>query len=736
MFTNSGLEEVPYLERFGVVDDSVAVMSLAHRALTSADFTDIARGLAVNYSLTSVDLSGTRITTDAAMALGAALHTNQHLRHINLSENATFTTDGLASLLDGIAEHPRIEAVDLRKCGFRDDITVPIANLIAHTTTIHTLDLVGNKITRVGGERIAAALRTNGSVRVLRLGRNKLMREGLAQLCDALVVNRTLTSLDVSGNDISPEGGAALVRVLTQNPRLVDLSLANNYLAQSCPAVIAALRGREIRKIDFSNNRITAEICEEMKSAFAECGESTTITCLALQHNPLEDSGMKALFQVLRGKKIKFLDLSSVDITSRSTDVLEDVLLHCTELTSLHLDDNALGDACVKQLCGAIKVSNLEVINLANTKITSASMQHLGDALAGAHTIKDLDISNNDIKDDGALALLVALTRVNGLVALDMSDLPLLKNDALVSALCEVFAANPGLPEVNLRRCGLSVDWDEGVLVREDALEMYSMLQPRGTAFLKPPRSAGAVSTTSSSSASGVMSTRPPSSVANRPVKNILQTIHRPLWSTASPVSLATSLDALSKGQSSDVKNNNSNVDNDDEETENSTDPPLVPAPDSLFHSLYPSYGNDRLNNATSLADPYNPVGLSTYMSRGHLAKVPYSPAQPYSNTVVRHAPKSRNVHARYQLDDVENNVAGLPITEEQLRRKFQELDVDGNGYLDRNEFKNLYLAFQNFGVHYDEAAVDMIMDKYHMWADDRVSYDEFCVIMLGLAAR
>eukprot|EP00759_Apiculatamorpha_spiralis_P044123 PhF_6_TR41279/c0_g1_i1/m.62422 len=708
-----------YLERFGVTDHSVAVLNLASQELSIGDILDIAKGLAINYTLTSLDLSGTRLSVEGAAAIGTSLKHNQHLRHLALNNNTSLGFEGLSNIVDGVLSHPRIEVIELTRCNIRDEAAQSLATLLANTITVHTLDLSFNKITRSGAALIGGAMATNQSIRILRMGHNKIMQDGVTALCNGLSSNRSITSLDVSYNEISPDGGLAISAMLRKCPQIVDITCSNNLLATSCPEIVKALSGRDCaRKIDLGNNRMNVHACEVFAASLKE-QIGMRIACLTLEKNPIGDDGLSALVTSLRGKHIKFLDLTDCGITGKSRDCLQDMLLHCAELVTLHLDNNKLGDACIQHLCGAIAISRIEVLNLEDTGMGDVGAEALGAALAKSQCCRELDISGNNLKDQGAVAFLRGLGSLTTLESLDMSSLPILKNNDIVQGLCMVFENNLGLSEIDLNRCGVSTDWPQGIMTRAIAQKLAqssSIIHSVSVSQKRPPKAS--MSTLSSTSA---MVPKESSPQSHKPVKSILQTIHRPLWSTASPVSLG-----------GEIPEN----DDDDEEIEHSTAPPLIPAPDSLFDSLYPSYGRDRLSNNVSLADISNPVGLTTYMAKGHLARTPYSPAQGYAECVVRNPPKARNVKARYDLTSLENNVSGLPITEEQLRRKFQELDVDGNGWLDRDEFKNLYLAFQNFGVYYDEDAVTRIVDKYSMFSDDKITFDEFCVIMLSLAAR
>lgn len=89
-----------------------------------------------------------------------------------------------------------------------------------------------------------------------------------------------------------------------------------------------------------------------------------------------------------------------------------------------------------------------------------------------------------------------------------------------------------------------------------------------------------------------------------------------------------------------------------------------------------------------------------------------------------------------YSERQLEANIGGLLITEQQLQQAFNELDVDGNGWLDKVEFEQLFRTFENFGVQGTEKQIRDIVDKYKQFDDGKVTFPEFSLMMLTVAQR
>lgn len=70
------------------------------------------------------------------------------------------------------------------------------------------------------------------------------------------------------------------------------------------------------------------------------------------------------------------------------------------------------------------------------------------------------------------------------------------------------------------------------------------------------------------------------------------------------------------------------------------------------------------------------------------------------------------------------------PVVDSHLREEFLKFDTTRNGFLDRKEFAELYRNMENFGVQPTRRAIDALFASV-CGNDNRVSYEEFCVLML-----
>eukprot|EP01062_Namystynia_karyoxenos_P071197 TRINITY_DN66602_c0_g1_i1.p1 TRINITY_DN66602_c0_g1~~TRINITY_DN66602_c0_g1_i1.p1 ORF type:complete len:533 (+),score=160.18 TRINITY_DN66602_c0_g1_i1:81-1679(+) len=82
----------------------------------------------------------------------------------------------------------------------------------------------------------------------------------------------------------------------------------------------------------------------------------------------------------------------------------------------------------------------------------------------------------------------------------------------------------------------------------------------------------------------------------------------------------------------------------------------------------------------------------------------------------------------------VQGDASGVLCDGDSLRQLFKKFDVDGNGWLSRQEVRAIYSAFDNYGVPTED--VDKLIARYSMFSDDRITFDEFAILMLRISQR
>jgi len=97
---------------------------------------------------------------------------------------------------------------------------------------------------------------------------------------------------------------------------------------------------------------------------------------------------------------------------------------------------------------------------------------------------------------------------------------------------------------------------------------------------------------------------------------------------------------------------------------------------------------------------------------------------------------QGHNNNRHLSTDEIDHNIGGLPVSEPALRELFDKYDTTKSGYLEFNEVKKIYKSFENFGLEPNDKEVEGWIRRFAKSADNVVSFDEFCCLILSIAQR
>ncbi len=159
---------------------------------TSIDVIAIARGLTANTTLKRLQLRKVQFEEEEIESLAKMLASNATLTTLDLS-GAGISSSGAMLLAQVLTkDNTSLARLDLTYCDIADVGAEHLANMLKTNTPLESLDLCDNNITSMGITHLAEALKHNTTLKVLRLDGNTLF-EGLECLASALTVNTTVT---------------------------------------------------------------------------------------------------------------------------------------------------------------------------------------------------------------------------------------------------------------------------------------------------------------------------------------------------------------------------------------------------------------------------------------------------------------------------------------------------------------------------------------------------------------
>ncbi|XP_072553203.1 ribonuclease inhibitor-like isoform X2 [Salminus brasiliensis] len=257
---------------------------------------------------------------------------------------------------------------------------------------------------------LASVLRSVNSLKDLNLNKNKLQDSGVKKLSEGLKSEHCkLETLRLERCSLTEESCSVLASVLRSVNSLKDLNLSKNNLQDSGVKKISeGLKSKHCRLETLSLERcsLTEESCSVLASVLRSVN---SLKDLNLSENELQDSGVKELSEGLKSEhcKLEILSLESCSLTEESCSDLVSVLRSVNSLKDLNLSKNNLLDSGVKKISEGLKSEHckLETLSLKGCNLTEESCSVLVSVLRSVNSLKDLNLSKNNLLNSGVKKL-------------------------------------------------------------------------------------------------------------------------------------------------------------------------------------------------------------------------------------------------------------------------------------------------------------------------------------------
>ncbi|KAM9461930.1 NLR family CARD domain-containing protein 3-like [Clarias gariepinus] len=309
---------------------------------------------------------------------------------------------------------------------------------------------------------LSSVLSSNSSsLRELNLSKNYKLQDSGVKLLSAGLENPhcTLEKLEMSYCSITDEGCAALVSALRSNSssHLKELNLNNNQPGESGVKLLSDLLKDphcKLTTLQLRGCNLTDESCRVLSSVLSS--NSSSLRELDLSNNKLQDSGVKLLSAGLEDPHctLEILRLSVCNLTEESCKVLSSVLGSNSSLRELNLSKNNLQDSGVKLLSAGLENPHctLEILRLCDCNLTEKSCRVLSLVLSSKFSnLKELNLNGNKLQDSGVKLLAAGLENPN--CTLEILRMPYCSiTDEGCAALASALSSNSSshLRELNL----------------------------------------------------------------------------------------------------------------------------------------------------------------------------------------------------------------------------------------------------------------------------------------------
>ncbi|XDV28519.1 hypothetical protein PO909_031811, partial [Leuciscus waleckii] len=277
---------------------------------------------------------------------------------------------------------------------------------------LNTLMLRKCGLTEESCSALATVLRSNSSLKELDISNNNLQDSGVKKLQNGLEnTNCTLEKLRVSNCSITEGGYKALASALRSNPsHLIELDLTGNDPGQSGVKELSDLlqdQNCQLKTLRFLGPAAD-EACQYVRGIVGK--NPLLLRELNLSRRELGDTGVNQIAALLKDKhcKLNTLMLRKCGLTEESCSALATVLRSNSSLKELDISNNNLQDSGVKKLQNGLGNTNctLKKLRLSDCSITEEGYKALASALRSnpSHLI-ELDLRGNDPGQSGVKEL-------------------------------------------------------------------------------------------------------------------------------------------------------------------------------------------------------------------------------------------------------------------------------------------------------------------------------------------
>ena len=402
----------------------------------------ILEALAKLSRLVILDLNRNKMTEVVAECLANVIKNNLNLRQLGLSDNCLRSS--AVVVFQALAEHLQLKVIDLSNNSITGEVAKDLAIIITNNSNLEELCLSDNDL-KSSASVILQALKNNSQLKKLNLNSNSMSgkvaedlanvirsNSGLEQLylsdnnlkssaiviLQALKDNSQLKFLNLNSNNMTGKVAEDLANVIRNNSGLEQLCLSDNNLKSSAIVILQALKDNsQLKILNLNNNNMSEKVAEDLANVIRN---NSGLEQLYLSDNGLKSSASIILQALRDNSQLKSLNLNNNNMSGKVVEDLADVIRNNSVLEQLCLSDNDFKLSAIVILKALKNVYKLKILNLNNNNMTTKIVQHLANVIKNNACLKQLFLSNNDLKTS-AIVILRVLKDNSQLKILDLS---------------------------------------------------------------------------------------------------------------------------------------------------------------------------------------------------------------------------------------------------------------------------------------------------------------------------
>ena len=308
--------------------------------------TSLGHTLGLHLNLTSLNLSGKRITASNTACLSQAIASNSSLTNLDLWRN-NVGPSGVASLSQALSTNSSLTNLNLGLNDIGPSGAASLCKALSCNSSLTNLDLTRNSLLSAGATSLSRGLAANSFLTSLNLERNGIGDSGATSLSQGLKANSSLTSLNLKWNKIGDAGATSLFQALAVNSSLTHLNLEWNRIGDpGAPSLFKGLAANSsLTSLNLEWNKVGDSGAASLSEALAG---NSTLTKLNLKWNFIGDSGAASLSRAIAANtSLNNLKMNGNGIGDSGAASLSQALASNSSLTNLNLKSNRVGNSGV-----------------------------------------------------------------------------------------------------------------------------------------------------------------------------------------------------------------------------------------------------------------------------------------------------------------------------------------------------------------------------------------------------
>ena len=455
---------------------NLLVLDLSFNGLGKSGAAVLSETLKCCSMLQELDVSSNHLESAGAKAIAEGLKCCEDLRKLKLNSNNVGKrgASAIAPSLKCCLQLLEIHTNDIGQEGAKALALVfkDLPNLVA-------LDISSNSVLNAGAMAIADALKGHASLQQLNVRNNMIKKDGVQYLTSSLKSCSSISSLDVTCNDI---GGSTLAESLPTSlgkleisnsdltekwattevigdtlckQTLHDISIHNTALSSE-PNVASLANtikasAHSLTRLDISDNGLMSDGCSVIADSLKDC---TDLCELSIGCNDIGGAGIKSIaasLQHLRNLTALSVTLNSVLFPDEGVQELARALESCSKIQTFSLSSNNMGVDGAKVLAEGLgkHCPKLSILDISNNHIESEGAIALGKVFIQCKNLKELVVSNNDI-DSNIKEFAQSLKQCMNLHKLDISNNSILEEGLRSLSSSLIYCTN--LTDLRMRK--------------------------------------------------------------------------------------------------------------------------------------------------------------------------------------------------------------------------------------------------------------------------------------------